>query len=113
MARHWAEEVAKGFLESKGYVTLVSNYAIRGAEIDLIMRHGTDFVFIEVRQRKSTSYGAPEETINPKKIFRLRQAALYYVTKHYERDDLPMRFDVFLVLGTKDKYNIKHIKNAF
>ena len=113
MARHWAEEVAKKFLESKGYKALVSNYTIRGAEVDLIMRHGIDFVFIEVKQRKSVLYGAPAETIDAKKIFRLRQAALHYLTKHYQRDDLPMRFDVFLVLGTEKNYNIEHIRDAF
>ncbi len=113
MARHWAEEIARGFLEAKGYETLASNYTMRGAEIDLIMRQGIDFVFVEVRQRRSISYGAPAETINPRKILRLRQAALYYITKHYQRDDLPMRFDVFLVLGTKKKYNVRHIRDAF
>ncbi len=113
MARHWAEEVARSFLESKGYKTLVSNYTIRGAEIDLVMRHGIDFVFVEVKQRKSVFYGAPAETINSKKILRLRQAALHYLIKHYQQDDLPMRFDVFLILGTEEDYNIQHIRNAF
>ena len=113
MARHWAEEIAKSSLESKGYRTLVSNYTIRGAEIDLIMRQGIDFVFVEVKQRKSVVYGAPAETIDSKKILRLRQAALHYLIKQYQQDDLPMRFDVFLVLGTEENHKIQHIRNAF
>ena len=113
MVRHWAEEIARDFLEAKGYETLANNYTMRGAEIDLIMRQGIDFVFVEVRQRSSVAYGTPAETIDRRKVFRLRQAALYYITKHYQCDDLPMRFDVFLILGTKERYKVKHIRDAF
>lgn len=113
MAINWSEKVAKDFLETKGYKTLASNYTIRGAEVDLVMRQGIDFVFVEVRQRKSAVYGAPAATIDVKKISRIRYVALHYMVKHYQRDDLPMRFDALLILGTKEEHTIEHIMNAF
>jgi len=111
MTRHWAEDVAKAHLEAQGYTTLATNYTIRGAEIDLIMQDGTTYVFVEVRQRKSDSYGSAAESISQKKLHRLQKAALHYTVSKFERDDLPMRFDAVLLSGVEGDFELEHLKN--
>ncbi|MEZ4631196.1 MAG: YraN family protein [Deinococcales bacterium] len=105
--------MAKSYLEAKGYETLAVNYQIRGAELDLIMRHGIDHVFVEVKQRKRSDYGSAAQSISPKKLARMQQAALQYMQSHYNRDDLPMRFDAVLVEGDVTGYQVQHLEGIF
>ncbi len=111
MSRHWSEDVARAYLEALGYETLASNYSIRGAEIDLIMQDGSQFIFVEVKQRKSNSHGTAAESINSKKLERLQKAALHFVVENFERDDLPMRFDAVLLSGVESDFELEHLKN--
>lgn len=111
--RHWAEEVARQYLIGLGYPILAENYHMRGAELDLIAKDGDTLVFVEVRQRSSSHFGSPAESIRPAKMQRLRKAALHYTTSCYGRDDLLMRFDAILLEGSQDKYQLEHLKNAF
>lgn len=113
MSRHWSEDIARAYLEELGYETLEINYTIRGAEIDLIMQDGTQFIFVEVKQRKSNSHGSAAESISAKKIERLQKAALHYIVTTYKLDDLPMRFDAVLLSGVEGDFELEHLKNIF
>lgn len=107
--RHWAEELARDYLTARGYELLAENYLVRGGEIDLIMRHGRETVFVEVRQRSDVQYGAPGETLDPRKLARLRRAARLYLTRQFGREDLPVRLDAILVLGSRSRYRVEHV----
>lgn len=109
--RHWAETIAKRYLLLKGYALLAENYSIRGGEIDLIMQDREVIVFIEVRQRVKETHGTAAETITPYKLQRLQKTALSFLIERYQRDDLPVRFDAVLVLGTKSEYKLEHLEN--
>ncbi len=111
MARHWSENIAKDYLLGLGYKLLAQNYYIRAAEIDLIMLDNEVLVFIEVKQRKSDSFGLPAEMINEKKLERMQDAALDFMQKQFKRDDLVMRFDAVLILGGEDDYGLEHIQS--
>ena len=111
MSRHWSEDVARAYLETLGYETLEINYYIRGAEIDLIMQDGTQFIFVEVKQRKSNSHGSAAESIDFRKLERLQKAALHFVVENYQRDDVPMRFDAVLLSGVEGDFELEHLKN--
>jgi len=69
-------------------------------------------VFVEVKTRKSTKFGSPEEAITRKKINHLRQAALIYL-KTVERPYQEIRFDVIAILIDGNKKTINHIEQAF
>lgn len=75
------EEIAKNFLEKKGYKILEQNYKTKYAEIDLIAQQGKELVFGEVRTKKGEMFGTPEESINRKKMVKLRKNALAYVAR--------------------------------
>ncbi|HEX7005297.1 MAG TPA: YraN family protein [Trueperaceae bacterium] len=107
--RHWAEELAREYLSARGYELLAENYPVRGGEIDLIMRHGEEIVFIEVRQRRNSDFGSPAESLDPRKLARLRRAARIYLARTFGRDDLPVRMDAVLVLGDRDDNRVEHL----
>jgi putative endonuclease len=107
----WAEEHAAKHLEAAGLKILQRNYRIRGGEIDLIaIDPNQTTIFIEVKQRTSSSHGTAGESINLRKAGLIRRAALHYLG----RDDLPCRFDAVLIEGANpEQCRITWIQDAF
>jgi len=102
------EDRAVDFLKSSGYEILERNFKTRYGEIDIIARDGDTVVFVEVRYRKSSAFGSPEETIDLKKIKKIIRTTNRYISmKNLENTDI--RFDVVVFDGN----GIRHIKNAF
>lgn len=75
------EDLAARYLQSQGYVILERNYRCQGGEIDLVAMDGSCLVFVEVRTRRSTRFGTPEESVTPWKKARLLLAAQSYVAE--------------------------------
>ena len=75
------EELARKYLESKGYGILEQNYKTRRGEIDLIAKHKNELIIIEVRTKHHEQFGTPEETIDYKKRLRLLRNANAYIAK--------------------------------
>ncbi len=74
-----AESIAASFLEQNGYTILERNFYYQHGEIDIVARDGSILVFVEVKMRRSTRFGAPEESVTPKKQELLRRTAEGYV----------------------------------
>lgn len=111
----WGEEKAARFLQQQGYAVVARNFHSRFGEIDLIAENDEYLVFVEVRLRKSTRYGTPEETVDARKQQKLQLIAEYFLQK-WPTDKQP-RFDV-VALYAKDGMEtkplpVRHIKNAF
>jgi putative endonuclease len=105
------ETVAKIHLEGCGLIIIERNFTTRSGEIDLIMRDGNTFVFVEVRYRESQHYGHAAETISPRKVAKLLKTANYWLCKKglsVEQTDL--RFDVIAI--HQQGKQIEWIKNA-
>ena len=75
------ESEARKRLESMGYRTVVTNYRTRLGEIDIIARHGSQLVFVEVKTRRTRAFGFPEESITAAKAGRLAAAAQTYLAR--------------------------------
>ncbi len=107
------EKLAKGFLKKRGYRILETNYRCPEGEIDIIAKDKEFLVFIEVRTKKSLSFGSPEESITQAKKSRLRAVALRYRQTHRK---LPAswRIDVVAIeLDQKEKPSrVELIENA-
>ena len=88
------------------------NYRCIFGEIDIIAKDKETFVFIEVKMRRSKSYGEPELAIDRRKIERIGRVAQCYITKKNIKDK-EMRFDVVAIDMSDGKENIELIKNAF
>ena len=107
-----AQKLAEKFLRKKGLRILARNINTGPAEIDLIARHRTEIVIVEVRSRWSESDVRPEETVNRSKQQRLiRGAQAFLKSRHWE--DRPVRFDVVAVDGFIDPPTIRYITDAF
>lgn len=102
------EKTAAEYLTKKGYKILALNFYTKMGEIDIIAMDDNTIVFTEVKYRKNTSYGYPEEAVTPLKMHRIKMTANYFLTK-YRMEDINVRFDVIAILDS----NIKHIKDAF
>lgn len=87
------EEKAKTYLESLGYFILEQNFRCRWGEVDLIGREGDCLVFIEVKHRKDTRYGYPEEAVHRRKQQTISRVSDVYRMQH-RLGEVPMRFDV-------------------
>jgi putative endonuclease len=103
-----AEDLALRFLRARGLDLVERNYRCRGGEIDLVMRDGRHWVFVEVRYRRRQQFGAPQATVDTAKQRRLTLAASHFLVRH---GDAPARFDVVGISGEPPR--IEWIRNAF
>ena len=106
------EKIGADFLIGKGYRILNSNVETPFGEIDLVAEDRGTLVFIEVKTRRSSRFGAPEEAVGPVKQARLSRLASWYLT-HQLKKDRPARFDVLAVDLSGEKTVFRLIQNAF
>lgn len=75
------EELVARFLLDRGYLIIDRNWRIRAGEIDLVARAPDGRIaFVEVKARRSLSFGDPLEAITPEKALRLQRLALAWLT---------------------------------
>jgi putative endonuclease len=67
----WGEGHARRYLEDKGYTVLATNYRCRWGEVDIVVHGGEELVFVEVKTRRGSLLGAPEESVTAAKTRRL------------------------------------------
>ena len=109
----WGEALAEDFLRKKGYRVLAAKYRCAWGELDIVARDGKEVVFVEVRTRRSSSYGAPEESLTAAKKARLVAASNDYLQRHVKKDT-SWRIDLVSIHldpgGGQDR--IEHLKHA-
>lgn len=94
---HHYELAASAYLRRRKLTLVDQNFRCKGGEIDLIMRDGATLVFVEVRQRASSTQGGAAASITPAKIRRLVCAAQVYLLRLPVTP--PCRFDVVAIDG--------------
>ncbi len=110
---HWSEDIAAEFLQQQGLELLVANYRNRTGEIDLIMIDDQTLVFVEVKQRRDSQFGRPEESVGMAKQAKLRRTAASYLQRHDRSQSWPCRFDVVAITGSPHAPVCRWIQNAF
>ncbi|MGE5389447.1 MAG: YraN family protein [Deltaproteobacteria bacterium] len=106
------EERAARYLKKRGYNILARNFHTRYGELDIVCRKGGNLVFVEVKTRRGTGYGTPEEAVTPRKMDHLRKAAAIYLETN-QPSFREIRFDVITILLEDDREEFNHIKYAF
>lgn len=90
------EHLAAAELERRGYAILARNWRCKYGELDLVARDGDTLAAVEVRTRRSRTYGSPEESLTAAKQARLAAAVHTYVqTMGWEG---PWRIDVVAIV---------------
>jgi putative endonuclease len=92
-----AEEVAERFLRAQGLEILHRNFRRRLGELDLVARHGSELVIVEVRTRSSERFGGAAASIGAYKRQRIVRAAQLLLQRYKELTRLRVRFDVVIV----------------
>ncbi|HEY4107584.1 YraN family protein [Puia sp.] len=69
------EQLAAQWLTKKGFTILKRNFRHGRYEVDIIAGHRSVLHFIEVKCRRSTRYGHPEESVSRKKLEHILQGS--------------------------------------
>lgn len=102
--------MAADYLQSKGYQILEKNYRRQGIEVDMIALLGDELVFVEVKTRRSHTFGEAYESVTPFKMERIILASqIYLQEKNYYQ--YMVRYDILEIYLREGK--IHHIENAF
>jgi putative endonuclease len=94
-----AEQIAERFLRSQGLEILHRNFRRRLGELDLVVRHGSDLVVVEVRTRSSERFGGAAASIDSRKRQRIVRATQLLLQRYKELRGMRVRFDVAIVYG--------------
>lgn len=106
------EDTACHYLSDNGFKILERNWRFSKAEVDIIAMEGSVLVFVEVKAKSYTFFGAPEESISSHKENLIFDAANRYMAKIGHEWEI--RFDIISIVFDKDlKPSIKHFKDAF
>ncbi len=89
------ERLAQTKLVADGYTIIETNWRCQAGEMDIIARHGVEWIFIEVKTRTSTKYGSPEDSVDQRKQTRLARIAECYLDD--QQLDAPWRIDMVAV----------------
>jgi putative endonuclease len=76
------EELAVHYLQQRGYDIVERNYRCPYGEVDVVARDSSRLAFVEVRARRGTAFGSPEESVTPQKQQRLVTVAREYLQAH-------------------------------
>lgn len=100
---------AAEFLTEHGVKILFYNFCCRQGEIDLIGIDKNVLVFFEVKYRKDSRNGFPEEAVGITKQKRICRTSRYFIYRHPEFYGNEIRYDVVSIL---DNY-VKWYRGAF
>ncbi|MDA5472743.1 YraN family protein [Yersinia kristensenii] len=104
------ENQARRHLERAGLVFEAANVTYQSGEIDLIMRDGTTWVFVEVRFRRNALFGGAAASVTYRKQQRLLRAATLWLAQRNACFATTLcRFDVFAITGSQ----LEWLPNAF
>lgn len=100
------EDLAKEYLEKKGYKFLKQKLKLFCGEIDLLMQQKDTLIIVEVKTKSSDEFGAPQEEVDffkKKKLVQLGKALWQLYPSHSIRID---------VIAVDENDKIEHIINA-
>jgi putative endonuclease len=107
------EAIAAAYLKGQKYTVIERNFRCKAGEVDIVAREGTTFVFVEVKTRRTLSFGPPQASVTPFKQRQISKAALVWLAKR-RLQDANARFDVIAILLRDHAVpEIDHIRNAF
>ncbi|OUJ73778.1 YraN family protein [Hymenobacter crusticola] len=109
---HAGETAATDYFLAHGFTVDYQNYRYQRAEVDLIVRCGTELlIFVEVKTRSSSQFGYPETFVTERKRQLFRLAADQYQEEVNWQGDI--RFDILALTPTNNGFQIEHFEDAF
>lgn len=116
MAEHQAtgthgENKAVSFLTAKGYTILKRNWRHANWEIDIIAEKNGILHFVEVKTRRTSTYGHPEDDVSKKKFKHLVYAAEEFLIQSpgWKR----IQFDIISITLTRGEPEFFFIQDVY
>ena len=106
------EELACGFLTSRGQTILERNWRTGHLEVDVISADGAGLHFVEVKSRTAPVSADPLSAVTLQKMKRMSAAALSYV-RGRRMSGTEMFFDLINVVFNGGQADIKYYPQAF
>jgi putative endonuclease len=106
------ETLAATYLTTRGWQIVDRNVRYREGEIDIIAARGDILAFIEVKTRRSTTFGSPAEAVTWKKQRRIRALASRYLAERHPGAHA-IRFDVVDIARDRGGFLVTHLEDAF
>ncbi|MEI6894954.1 MAG: YraN family protein [Colwellia sp.] len=108
------ERLAEQYLSKQGLSLIERNFHSRQGEVDLIMRDGDTYVFIEVKYRKNNTFGGALAAIPTSKQNKIKQCVTFYLHQAGLNEyNTSCRVDVVALVGDINQPQITWLKNAF
>jgi len=110
---HAGEVAALSYLKEQGFRILARDWRSRLGQIDIVAEDGDMLVLVEVKARRGTAFGTPEEAVDERKQRKLRMLLeLYRAQTHRQKQ--PCRIDVIGLLmdGAMTVTKTEHIRDA-
>ena len=107
----WGEDLAADYLQRKGYTIIERDWKSGRRDLDIVAKNGDVIVFVEVKTRRNSLYGQPEEAVDYRKLQSLQQAINHYIKfRHISQE---VRFDIISIVGTiGSEPDIQHIQDV-
>ena len=106
------EEVAASFFLDRGARVMEQNFRYKRSEIDLVLLWENVMVFVEIKTRKNSEFGNPENFISENQQDKIREAA--EIVQEIYRWTGPVRFDVLSIIADQGKIQeLFHLADAF
>lgn len=107
------EDAAAAYLERSGMTIVERNWRCKAGEVDIIAIDGEELVLCEVKTRRSSAQGTPEEAVTPTKQKRYSRLAAAYV-QHAGLTEQAVRFDVVSIFVFEaHRALLRHHRAAF
>lgn len=110
------ENIAASFLKKHGYTIITTRFLKRVGEIDVIAHdpQTNEVVFVEVKTRRTTTFGWPEESITQQKLNKIVKTALWFLLEHQYNHQQTWRIDAIgILINTQtNQAHIKHFKRV-
>ena len=107
------EQLAGEYLVGTGMVLVERNWRCALGEIDLVLRDGSETVFVEVKTRAGLGYGHPLESITAVKLARLRRLAGAWCEAH-PGEAASIRIDAIAVVAPRGGgVTVEHLRRVF
>ena len=100
-------------MREQGYRLVAKDWRSRLGQIDIVAEDGDTLVLVEVKARRGTSFGLPEESVDVRKRRKLRTLLEVYRAQTH-RQKQPCRIDVvgLLLDDGLGVTRVEHIRDA-
>ena len=105
------ENIAKQFLLDHGFEIVERNWAFKRGEIDLIVKNGDEWRFVEVKTRSSIKYGYPEEAVDDSKAEHIYLAIDAFIRER-SLNIQDINVDIIAIILSDRDFDVTWLKNS-